>query len=294
MRGVLTMLHLRISLVIPTLLVLPLTVASQQTDTSVRAVVQAGSAYVAEYQRTLTSVVADESADQEVVTRMPPDPNTTKRRQTRSEVFFMFVPGTNDWMAIRDVMAVDGRELENRPDIRRNLETLADHQVAAALKAQNSRYNIGRISRNFSEPTLCLLVLDGTHRRRFKFDRKRVYSEAGVTLVTLAFAEKEGPTLIWDSRLGKVLATGEILLEAASGRIRETTLRAKSGDIRLELTTKYGPDERLEMWVPASFRESYEGGADRRSRDGSSDFEHVVAQASYSNYRRFRTAARIK
>jgi hypothetical protein len=182
---------------------------------------------------------------------------------------------------------VDGHDLGNRPDIRRELETLADHQVAAALKAQNSRYNIGRISRNFSEPTLCLLVLDATHRGRFKFDRKRVHDEAGVTLVTLAFAEKEGPTLIWDSRRGKVLATGEMLVEAVSGRVRETTFRAKSGDIKLVLTTKYVPDERLEMWVPGSFRETYE--ADRPS-----DYEFVVAQATYSNYRRFQTAARIK
>ena len=30
----------------------------------------------------------------------------------------MFVPGTNDWMAIRDVMAVDGHDIGNRPDIR--------------------------------------------------------------------------------------------------------------------------------------------------------------------------------
>ena len=94
------MLHLRISFVIPTLLVLPLTVASQQPDTALRAVVQAGSAYVAEYQRTLTSVVADEIAEQEVVTRMPPDRSAPRLRRTRSEVFFMFVPGTNDFVYV--------------------------------------------------------------------------------------------------------------------------------------------------------------------------------------------------
>ena len=285
--------RLTVVLVLSVVLV-PLTLRSQPPDTSLRAVVQAGSAYVAEYQRTLTSVVADESAEQEVVTQVPPARNAVRRRRTASEVFFMFTPVTNHWMAIRDVMRVDGRELENRPDIRRDLETLADDHVSAALKAQNSRYNIGRITRNFSEPTLCLLVLDERHRNRFKFDRKRVQNDAGVTVVTLTFAEKEGPTLIWDYRLGKVLSTGEILIEANTGRVRETTFRARSGDITLELTTKYTADERLNMWVPASFRESYEGGVDRRARDGPSYYEHVVAEATYSNYRRFQTAARIK
>ena len=272
----------------------PLTVASQQPDTSTDAVVKAASAYVADYQQRLTSVLAEELLEQEVVRRVPVDPDAKRLRRTMSEVFFMFTPGTNHWMAIRDVISVDGNELKDRPDIRRELESLDDYEVASALKAQNSRFNIGRVTRNFSEPTLCLLVFDERHRSRFKFDRRRVQNVDGVTLVTLAFAEKESPTLIWDSARGRVFSTGQVVVEAGSGRVRETIFRARTGDISVELTTKYVADERLQMWVPASFSESYEGGVNRKSVESASDYEHVVARAAYSNYRRFQTAVRIK
>ena len=285
--------HLRAVLILGAALT-PVTITSQEPDTSTGAVVKAASAYIADYQRTLTSVVAEESQEQEVVRRMPADPDAVRLRRTISEVFFMFTPGTNDWMAIRDVISVDARPVADRRDIRGDLETLANHQVAAALKAQNSRFNIGRVTRNFSEPTLCLLVLDARHRQRFKFDRRRVQRDGDATLVTLAFTEKESPTLIWDATRGKIFSSGEIVVEAGSGRVRETTFRVRSGNINVELATKYTADERLGMWVPASFRESYEGGTNPRALERNADYEHVVAVATYSNYRRFQTTVRIK
>ena len=276
------------------LALMPLAIASQEADTSTGAVVNAASQYVAQYQQGLTSILADESLEQEVVRRIPADPRARRLRRMVSEVFFMFTPGTHHWMAIRDVISVDGAELKDRPDIRRDLETLADEDVAAALKAQNSRFNIGRVTRNFSEPTLCLLVLDARHRDRFEFDRRRVQNVDGVTLVTLAFTEKKSPTLIWDSMRGKVYSTGDIVVEPGSGRVLETTFRARTGDITVELTTKYVRDARLGMLVPASFQESYEGGVNRKSVETGRDYEQVVARATYSNYRRFQTAVRIK
>jgi hypothetical protein len=266
----------------------PLTVASQQPDTSTDAVVRAASAYVADYQQRLTSVVADESLEQEVLRRAPTAASDARQRRMVSEVFFMFIPGTNNWMAIRDVISVDGAEVPDRGNVRRELETLADHRAAAALMAQNSRFNIGRITRNFSEPTLCLLVLDDKHRNRFRFKRRGVQRVADVTLVTLAFTEKESPTLIRDAVHGKVFSTGEIVVEAGSGRVRQTTFRVRSGDISVELTTNYAADGRLEMWVPASFHEVYQ------TLQSRTDYEHVVARAAYSNFRRFQTAVRIK
>lgn len=281
-------------LLFASLIVVALAPATQPPDTSTSAVVRAAGSYIADYQQRLTSVLADESLEQEVIRRVPVDPDATRLRRMVSEVFFMFTPGATAWMAVRDVISVDGRTIVDRPDIRRDLDFLGDHQVAAALKAQNSRFNIGRVTRNFSEPTLCLLVLDARHRDRFKFDRRRVQTVDGVTLVTLAFTEKESPTLIWDELRGRVFSTGEIVVEADSGRVRETTFRARTGDITVELKTRYVAEPKLEMWVPASFSESYEGGMKRKSTESGGDYEHVVARASYSNYRRFQTSARIK
>ena len=268
--------------------------APQEPDTSTAAVVRAATAYVAEYQQRLTSVLADESCEQQVVRRLPPDNDAVRIRRMTSEVFFMFMPQAKGWMAVRDVVAVDGKPADDRSDIREALDRLADHDVAATLKAQNSRFNIGRVTRNFSEPTLGLLVLDGRHRERFKFERRRVQRETGTVLVTLAFTEKDSPTLIWDNREGPVFSSGEIVVEAQSGRVRQTVFRARSRDINVELTTSYAPHDQLEMWVPASFRESYESGVNRKGPERGAEYEHVVAVATYRNYRRFETAVRIK
>lgn len=281
------------------LLSLPFSVAglsSQGPDTSTRAVVTAVAQYVSDYQRDLTSILADESYTQDVVSRMPRDSTAPRSRRMASEVFFMFMPGTRDWMAIRDVIAVDGLPVEDRPDIRQALDDLSSTEVAATLKRQNSRFNIGRILRNFSEPTLSLLVFDANHRERFSFARKRVRREGNAVLVTLAFTERESPSLITDPLRGRILSTGEVIVEAGIGRVRRTVLRANSGEIKVELTTDYTRDEKLALWVPAVFRESYERGTPPRRIEADTEYAHVVVvcEARYSNFRRFQTSARIK
>lgn len=263
---------------------------------STRAVVTAAAGYVAQYQPQLTSIVADEVYTQEVVNQSPRDPQMPRVRHMRSEIFFMFAQANRDWMAIRDVMVLDGSTLLDRPDLREALQTLPAGDVAAKFKEYNSRYNIGRTYRNFNEPTLSLLVLDEHHRARFSFDRKRVERTGDTVLVTIAFTEKESPTLIHDPRRGRVFSKGELIVEAGPGRVRRTLLTAKSDAVRLELTTTYSPDVRLGMWVPTLFREDYEYGVASNSRrlDSPSEYERILCEARYSNFRRFETSVRIK
>jgi hypothetical protein len=191
-------------------------------------------------------------------------------------------------MAIRDVLAVDGRPVAERPDLPEALRTLPPREVAATFKTYNSRFNLGRTFRNFNEPTLGLLVLDEEHRRRFSFDRTRVELVDGETLVTLSFRERESPTLIRDRERGRVFSRGQLLVEAGSGRVRRTTLTAKLPGVQVMLTTTYAADARLGIWVPATFRESYEYSIRRDER------EVIECEAAYTNYRRFETSVRIK
>jgi hypothetical protein len=276
--------------------------AAQGRDVSTRAIVAAGAAYVAEYQRRLTSVLADELYTQDILAQVPPDAEMRRTRSLRSEVFFMFAPASREWMAIRDVMAVDGQPVGERPDLQEALRTLQPREVAATFKTYNSRFNIGRTFRNFNEPTLGLLVLDEHHRRRFSFDRTRVERAGGDVLVTLAFKENDSPTLIYDVKRGRVFSKGELVVEAATGRVRRTVLSAKIRDVQLNLTTEYVLEPRLEIWVPATFREQYEYGvrptgefdATSRPRRQRAEYERIVCEATYSNYRRFETSVRIK
>ena len=159
--------------------------APQQPDVSEKAVVAAGASYVASYQKLLTSILADETYNQEIVEQTPRDPEMPRTRRMKSEIFFMFAPARHDWMTVRDVLSVDGRAVQDRPDLREALRTLPAYRVAETFKTHNSRYNIGRTFRNFNEPTLSLLVLDDHHRARFSFSRRRVERAGDATLVVL-------------------------------------------------------------------------------------------------------------
>jgi hypothetical protein len=263
-------------------------------DVSAKAVVAAAAAYVAEYQRQLTFVVAEESYRQHIALQSPHDPKMPRTRTTRSEVFFLAAPDNGEWMTIRDVLEVDGAEVQDRPDLREALRTLPAREVAATFKEYNSRLNIGRVYCNFNEPTLSLLVLDDQHRSRFSFDRRKVERDGEVTLVTIAFRERESPTLIFDQRSGRVLSRGEFVVEAGTGRVRRATLTATAGNVRLALTTEYAPEGRLGMWVPSLFREDYQAGSARSITTGTGEAEQIECEATYANYRRFETSARIK
>lgn len=273
--------------------------AQSTPNVSTRAVVAAAGAYVREYQQQLTSVVADEIYIQDIVVQIPRDPSGPRTRVMEGEVFFMFVP-QGGWMTIRDVTRVDRQPAAERLDVPQVLRDKSVREAARTFTAHNARYNIGHTFRNFNEPTLALLVLDEQHRARFSFDRRRVERSADGTVVVLSFRERERPTLIHHLHEGPVYSRGELTIDAATGRVLRTTLSAQTGDIRLELTTEYGDDERLQMAVPVKFRERYERGKRPRGltpeTEGrfSEEYEEIVCDATYMKYRRFETQVRIR
>jgi hypothetical protein len=278
---------------------------ARNPDLSAPGVVGAAVEYVKTYQEQLAFLIADEAYTQQVRTQIPDD-RGPKGRTMKSELFFMFTPADRGWMSIRDVIEVDRKPVEGRPDLRAALETLPAAQVAGTFKTYNSRFNIGRTQRNFNEPILSLLVLDARYLPNFTFDRRRVDRTNDGPLVTVAFAEKTGPTLIRDLQLRPVFSKGEFVIEAATGRVRRAQLGVTIGSVTLELTTTYAPEERLGLWVPVHFRERYEEGVAlsvgaRTPREAAqarlhtaSSYEEIVCEAKYTNYRRFEATARIK
>lgn len=278
---------------------------ARNPDLSTSGVVRVAAEYVKTYQEQLAFLIADEAYTQQVRTQIPDD-RGPKGRTMKSELFFMFTPADRGWMSIRDVIEVDRKPVEGRPDLRAALETLPAAQVAGTFKAYNSRFNIGRIQRNFNEPILSLLVLDARYVSNFTFDRRRVDRTADGPLVTVTFTEKTGPTLIRDLQLRPVFSKGEFVIEAATGRVRRAQLGVTIGSVTLELTTTYAPEERLGLWVPVHFRERYEEGvslsvgartpreAPQARLDAATSYEEIVCEAKYTNYRRFEATARIK
>ena len=259
--------------------------------------IDAASAWVAEYQEQLTSVVADETYTQHVRAQSPRDRGMPPSRVITSEIFFLYIPGF-DWMAMRDVATIDDRPVRDRPDLKDALRRVAAPEVARQFKTYNSRFNLGRVVRNFNEPTLALHVLDPKHRGRFVFTRRRGSRIAGVPVQAIGFREVATPTLISDLDGRPVFATGEIAVERDTGRVRRTLLALRIGSVRLTLSTMYDEDPRLGMLVPVRFGEHYEDGVapSTRAREAASTgvYEEIVCEAKYTNFRRFEVKAIIR
>lgn len=117
--------------------------AQPGVNVSTRAVVERAEAYVRGYQEQLTSVLADERYVQRVVHQTPSDQSMPRERTMRSELFFMFAPAGDGWMAIRDVAEIDGYAVDERPDLRDALRRLPAGEVARKFKDYNSRFNLG-------------------------------------------------------------------------------------------------------------------------------------------------------
>lgn len=276
-------------------------VASPSTPAESRgpidAVVAKAAAYVKEYQRTLTQIIADEEYEQQIVTQTPEEPGMARRRLTRSEVFFLFA---GDWMAMRDVVSVNGAPLETRPSLRQALATLPTAEVARRFKVYNSRFNVGRVFRNFNEPTLSLLFLDDRYRSNVVFTWKRLQKGTDGDWVTVEFLERPGGRgLIVDLTGAVAPSKGRFEVHAETGRIRFAQMTTTIGAVRAELTTTYAPDEHVGILVPVTFAEHYldgvppRTGSDPRTRI-QTRFEDIRGRAEYRNYRRFEVKVIIR
>jgi hypothetical protein len=253
-------------------------------DLSPKALVAAATQYVSDYATKLAFVLADESYFQETFASRE---HRTGSRRMKGEIFLTFLPADREWIAVHDVVEVDGEPVKDREALQALLTQGALTSIAQKVADRNARYNIGTIGRNFNEPTLALLVLEPSRVKNFNFTRQAVEQVGSATVVTLAFTEKDRPTLVRSQSGQPVFSKGEIAIEAGTGRVRRTRIAFKYGDIQAELTTSYRPDPKIDLWVPTTFSEQYEG-----LRNGLKEI--IVCSASYANYRRFEVLGRIK
>ncbi len=253
-------------------------------DLTADGVAAAASKYVAEYQKQFAFVVASEIYQQQLIE----DGLPTQMRRIEGELFMTYLPADDEWIAVHDVATVDGRPLADREDLQRLLRAGEVRGVVDRIANRNAVFNIGTIIRNFNEPTLPLLLLRDKRLENSRFRRVGIRNDADATIVTLSFEERERPTLITSATGGAVFSKGQLVVEAGTGRIRQTTLEVEDGRVKARLVTTYAPEERLGMWVPVSFSERYE----RDHRGGKR--EVVTGESTYRDYRRFEVTGRIK
>lgn len=257
---------------------------AKPVDTSPRAVLAAASAYIKTYQTALEFVLADEVTVQEVFDERH---RRTARRQTSGDFFLSYVAADGGWLSVRDISVVDGKPVEAGDDLRGLLNRGSMARIGRALADRNARYNIGSVTRNFNDPMLALVILDPKHQSRFRFERKEVTTSDGSTLVTLAFTERDRPTLILGSDMSPVYTRGELTIDAATGRLQRSFITMKDGPTTASLTATFARDEKMDLWLPSVLLERYEHTTPRHK-------EQVLVESKYTNFRKFGVTVRIR
>ena len=269
-----------------------------QDSTGVDVLVQRLGRYLVEYENQLSTVVAEERYRQSVVQLKPgalseTAANTIFRTRTlESEVAFLRLPGNAEWFGVRHVHRVDGRRVDS--EAARLLEILANPAIdhAAQIRAivlASSRHNLS-VSRTTNMPTVPLELLHPKHRERF------VFTLGGTTTIRrdrtqeLRYRELKEPSLILDTKGSAMLAQGSVWV-SSNGRVLRVTLRLAHADQSLrkgrtgdnELRVDFAVNEGLGIVVPHELREEFEIAGGGRFQ----------GHATYSNFRRFTTSARI-
>jgi hypothetical protein len=247
--------------------------------------------YVTDYETQFATIIGEERYRQDFAQERTIDSqvgvvNMTKiSRSTRSEVslaWFSDVPG---WFGFRDVIDVDGKPVKDRDRrlARLFLEKPSGKLLKQALQ-ESARYNLGTIRRNFNVPMVTLQFLEEDLSRRFRFEDGGHGRAGDRPAQIVRFQEMARPTIILSSEVDAP-ASGRYWIDADTGRVLKTELVIgdRNGDIRI--STWYRPDERLGIWVPARMTERY----DYINRL----YDSIQCEASYANFRRFETGARI-
>jgi len=208
------------------------------------------------------------------------------KRLLESQLLFVWLPREASWIAVRDVIAVDGKE---QGDANRTLQKLSagGGSISVAqlktLAAENGRFNIGSIVRTFNEPTLVLLFLDERYRQRFEFQPRGEETRKTGRARIYRFIEHGRPTVI-QSNSRDLPSQGLLAIEPDTGRILFTALFLMDGaNVNGNLEVEYGAHADFDVLVPMQMKEAY------YSING----EEVKAIATYSDFRRFEAHSRI-
>jgi hypothetical protein len=260
-------------------------------------IVSRATAYVAEYESSLQSVIADERYFQEMTPQSRSyyagRRNVVARRWLHSQFLIVQVPTSDEWLGFRDVLSVDDRPV---PDHSASLQELIDlgsgtDDAWRRVFRDGARYNIGDVMRTVNVPTFALVVLRASNRSRFRFtagDRARV---SDVDTLAIEFEEVGRPTMIRTTTGGDLPARGAVWVQPDAAAVVQTDLQTHDAehDLRSRIKVRYRRDAALGLWVPRDMDERYDLGPKAGALQ-----QQINCLATYTRFRRVSVDARIR
>jgi hypothetical protein len=275
--------------------------------------------YVRGLQQDFATVISDETYTQRErfsEQRSGKEKTSTAERTMRSEMLFLWLPQEREWLAVRNVLSVDRKAV---PDSKTRLDQMLANPEPDAiarfrnLRDEGARFNIGRLRRNLSDPMLPLKFIDPAYQPRFEFRYEGADVVNGVGVWKVALTERQQrPTMIQVDEHD--VPSAGIVWMTSSGIVMRTqlTLTDPKTLVNVSMLVSYGRDAKLGGWVPIRMDEEYTQHVDEASAapllaQATGDqtptrrrfaldhpfHEAISCSATYTNYRRFETAARI-
>lgn len=243
------------------------------------AVLARAGAYVADFHRQLSTILAEERYVQDwKVIRGGKHTVTVDlaHRQLVSDVVLVKPPGAAAWMTFRDVFEVNGTAVRDRDDrltqLIRDGSSSTDDAIRQILD-ESARYNIGDIKRNLNTPVYTLLFLEVANQPRFKWARTTDGSLATVPkesetpgafrvateIWIVAFDEQQSGTMIRTTGNKDFPARGRFWIDPATGRVLMSELQMQNRTIKATIDVSFQSEPLLGLLVPIEMREHYEG-----------------------------------
>ena len=200
------------------------------------------------------------------------------------------------WFMARRVFSVDGKTVAAKQTP--GWEAAKSDQEAlsamTALAREGASWNIGGIRRDINSPTIGLWFLTPALSGRFRFTdagTEHLASVKGTAARVVAFRETAA-TPVFQVDGVPAPSSGRVWIAADGSVLKTTLVLQRSGDSanraggRATITVEYQYAPKYQLWLPATMSELYE-------YPGVSGSEVIAATATYSDYRRFETGARI-
>ena len=273
-----------------TLLVAAIAAATIQAgaDQALDEVLARTAQYVADYQKRLSGIVAEEHYRQNVTNTTRGGRSSRQFRELRSDLLMVKLPGEDWFIQFRDVFEVDRKAIRDRDQRLYKLfveSTTAARAQAEKIQAESARYNIGPIERTINVPMLALLFFDPIHQSRVTFGRgeagnvKRFAGLAEAADIWMVTFKETGPgTLVRGVRNRDLFSYGKAWIDTRTGRILRSEMVTGDIDLRANIDVTYKSEPGLDLLVPGEMRESYLLRVNQSRIDG---------RATYGRFRQF-------
>jgi hypothetical protein len=303
--------------IVPFLVVLALTVfaaaiPATAQEPALTTVLQRAGAYVEEFHRQLSGIVAEEHYVQEALAfhkRNGCPSNATyqstlncrgqlvnpMRTDLKSDLLLVRPADAKRWAEFRDVFEVDGAPVRDRTERLTTLflgeDPISSHRQLGRILDASSRFNIGDIQRNINTPLFALQFLEPSNQQRFKFERssKRVPDtfsrqntptgafRTSTEVWVIEYKETQAGTMIHTSESRDFPVRGRVWIEPTTGRILMTELVARNRTLNATIDVSFQSEPLVGVLVPIEMREEY------KDRGGS----HITGVATYGRFRQF-------